>query len=155
MTVDIDLEDPAHSDVRQLIAALDRYLTDLYPPQQCYLLDVEALRARDVAFFVARRDGVAIGCGALVNVAPGVGEIKRMYVAPQARGLGVGRRLLERLERHARLLGLREVKLETGNAQPEALGLYRSAGYVECGPFGAYRRGATNLFFVKRFGSGA
>ena len=73
-----------------------------------------------------------------------------MYVDPAARGLGLGRLLLETLERHAAGLALRCVRLETGVRQPEAIGLYRAAGYVETGPFGGYEVDPLSVFMEKR-----
>lgn len=145
----IRCEDPAQAEVRALIEELDQYLIGLYDPEENHLLDIEALRAPDVSFLVARIDGVALACGAVRIIEPGVGEIKRMYASPRARGRGLGRRILEALEAQARKLGLKELKLETGDRQPEALGLYRAAGFVSCGPFGGYHQGVTSLFFSK------
>ena len=81
---------------------------------------------------VARLRDEPIGCGALKLE---TGDIKRMWVAPGARGLGVGRRLLAELEACARAHGLREVRLETNGSLTEAIALYRSSGYVEVEPF--------------------
>ncbi|MGH2970018.1 MAG: GNAT family N-acetyltransferase [Solirubrobacteraceae bacterium] len=70
-----------------------------------------------------------VGCGGLKTLAPGVGEIKRMYVVPAARGRGHARRLLEALEDAAPALGHRRVRLDTAASMPEARTLYESAGY--------------------------
>lgn len=86
-------------------------------------------------FVVARLRGAAIGCGALKAADPP--QIKRMWVAPEARGLGVGRRILAELERHAVERGASAIQLETNRALTEAQQLYRSAGYVEVEPFNA------------------
>jgi GNAT superfamily N-acetyltransferase len=83
----------------------------------------------DGAFLAARIDGVAVGCGGVCRFDDTRAELKRMYVEPGSRGLGLGRRLLEALEAEARRLGYAAVVLETGDRQPEALGLYTSAGY--------------------------
>ncbi len=80
---------------------------------------------------VARLKGEPVGCGALKDS----GEIKRMWVASSARGLGVGRRILSELEAHARTRGLTSVRLETNRSLTEAMALYRSAGYAEVAPF--------------------
>jgi putative acetyltransferase len=149
-SIELRREDPAQPEVRALIDELDRYLIALYRPEDNHLLDIESLRADDVSFYVARRGSEVLGCGALRVIAPGVGEVKRMFVPPRARGLGLGRKILETLERRARELRLKEMKLETGDAQPEALGLYRTFGFVPCGPFGGYEKGETSLFFVKK-----
>jgi putative acetyltransferase len=142
-------EDPAQPDVRVLIAELDRYLIGLYDPDENHLLDIESLRAPEVSFYVARLDGVALACGALRVIEPGVGEVKRVYAAPRARGRGFGRRILEALEDRARELALREIKLETGDRQPEALAAFKALGFTPSGPFGGYPQGVTSLFFVK------
>jgi putative acetyltransferase len=147
--VSIAREDPRQDDVAALIKALDRYQEALYPPESNHFLGPAALVAADVRFFVARRAGAAVGCGALRIVAGKYGELKRMYVAPEARGDGVGRRLLDVLEATARAEGLAQITLETGIAQPEALGLYRSAGFVEGPPFGDYREDPLSLFLYK------
>jgi GNAT superfamily N-acetyltransferase len=91
-------------------------------------------------WLVAYLDGVPVGCGGLQALDPETGEIRRIYLAGEARSRGIGRKLLHELERHARDLGYRRVRLTTGNGQPEALALFQSAGYEEIAPFtdGAY-----------------
>jgi GNAT superfamily N-acetyltransferase len=84
---------------------------------------------------VARRGGEPVGCGALKLHGTEPAEIKRMWVAPEARGLGVGRRILAELERHARARGVTVLRLETNRTLREAAGLYRSAGYAEVAAF--------------------
>ena len=137
-TIDIVIEAPDQPETVALLAELDNYLTALYPPESTYLLDVASLRAPDIRFFVARKDAVPIGCGALRLDEDGYGEIKRMFVAPAARGLGIGKRLLLAIEAEARRLGLHTLRLETGIYQTEALGLYVAVGYREIRPFGDY-----------------
>jgi GNAT superfamily N-acetyltransferase len=80
-------------------------------------------------FVVAYRKGVAVGGGGLKRLDDGVAEIKRMYVAPEARSQGVARRILEALEELARERGYSRIRLDTGPEQPHALALYQSAGY--------------------------
>jgi GNAT superfamily N-acetyltransferase len=82
-------------------------------------------------FLVAQILGEPAGCGALRTLSPGIGEIKRMWVSPEVRGLGVGRRLLESLERCASERRLRLVRLDTHSSLVAALQLYRSSGYRE------------------------
>ncbi len=86
-------------------------------------------------FLLARVRGEPIGCGALKLPPRKPPEIKRMWVARQARGLGVGRRLLAALEQSATAEGAHRIRLETNNTLAEAIGLYRSRGYVEVPPF--------------------
>jgi putative acetyltransferase len=145
----IAIEDPDQPDVLALLAAADALYADLYPVESNHQLDLAALQRPDVALFVARVEGRALGCGAVVAQDGGWAEIKRMFVAPAARGRRLGKALLDALEDHARTLGAGAVRLETGIAQPEALRLYRAAGYVERGPFGAYAADPFSLFFEK------
>ena len=85
----------------------------------------------------------------MVKSTDGWAEIKRMFVSPAARGRKVGRLLLERLEAIARQKGITALRLETGIRQPEALALYRSAGFQEIEPFGDYRPDPLSLFMEK------
>lgn len=150
-TVTIAVEPYDGPVARALIAALDAEIEDRYAadadaegePDRAFLNVLhDTVTAPQGAFLVARLDGEPAGCGAL-RPAPtgeaGTAEVKRMYVAPAARGLGVGRRLLEALQDRARALGYRRVILETGIRQPEAMRLYESAGFVPIPNYGAYR----------------
>ena len=96
--ITLRIESPHQPDVVRLIEALDIYQGGLYPSESNHFLGVEALAAPGVRFFVARRDGRALGCGALRIDPGGYGEVKRMFVSPEARGLKLGRRLLDRIE---------------------------------------------------------
>jgi GNAT superfamily N-acetyltransferase len=87
---------------------------------------------------VAYVDDTPIGCGAVRIIEPGVAEFKRMYVAPAARGQGVGRRIVEALEQESRRLGAHRIVLETGPRQPEAIALYSRAGFTEIPLYGEY-----------------
>jgi putative acetyltransferase len=143
-------EDPRAGEIVAMIAELDRYLTSLYPAESNHLLALEALTAENVVFIVARRDGTAEACGALVREAPDWGEIKRIYVRPAARGLGLGRAVLAEIEAEARNMGLRWLRLETGSRQPEALGLFERSGYGRCAAFGAYPLGDPWSIFMEK-----
>jgi len=96
--------------------------------------------AADVTVVLVARDvdGAAVGCGALRELPDGVGEVKRMYVVPAARGRGVARAVLAGLEDLARDRGWTTLRLETGPRQPEAMGLYLSSGYRPIPAFGGY-----------------
>ena len=82
-------------------------------------------------FFLARLDGRAVGCGALIRLSAGAGEIKRMWTAPDARGLGVARRIIAAIETTAREAGVTTLRLDTNRALKEAHALYRKLGFVE------------------------
>jgi putative acetyltransferase len=147
--LEVAAETPRQPDVVRLIDAADAYAASLYPAESNHLLDPDALSVREVRFFVARIGGRAVGCGALRIDDAGYGEIKRMYVEPDARGRKVGRLILLRIEATARAAQLTCLRLETGIHQQEALGLYRSAGYTEIGPFAAYRPDPLSIFMEK------
>ena len=132
-----------------LIATLNAELSALYPEPGAthFQLDPAQVAPGAGAFLVARKDGKPIGCGALrrltdeavvVELGADVGELKRMFVARDGRGQGIGRALLAQLEAQARALGLSRIVLETGIRQHEALALYRRAGYTDIPAYGEY-----------------
>lgn len=82
-------------------------------------------------FVVARLDGKAVACGGLKRPEADTGEIKRLWVDPATRGLGLGRKVLTALEDLAREMGLKRVRLDSNLSLPEAITLYRKAGYAE------------------------
>ena len=146
---EITVENPDQAEVHALLAASDAYMASLYPAESNHMVDVNTLTQPHVTFLVARAEGRAVGCGALVKSADGWAEIKRMFVSPAARGHKVGRQLLERLEGIAKHSGITALRLETGTRQPEALALYRSAGFRAIEPFGDYRPDPLSLFMEK------
>jgi GNAT superfamily N-acetyltransferase len=106
----------------------------------------------DGVFLLLRDDdGRALGCGGVCRFDETRAELKRMYVVPEGRGRGLGRRLLEELELAASALGYRGVVLETGERQPEAIGLYASAGYEPIPCYGVYATRALSRCLEKRF----
>jgi DNA-binding MarR family transcriptional regulator/GNAT superfamily N-acetyltransferase len=137
--VSVDLEDPASTAARFCIesyfAELDTRFEAGFDPGRSISADVDELTEPAGLLLVARLRREPIGCGALKLHGREPAEIKRMWVAPSARGLGVGRRILSELEEQARRRGVRLVRLETNRTLKEAGGLYRSAGYVEVEAF--------------------
>ncbi|MEJ6000850.1 GNAT family N-acetyltransferase [Paucibacter soli] len=149
MAANISFESPDQPEVIALIAELDAYQDQLYPPECRYALDLASLKQAHVLFAVARDGaGRAIGCGAVV-LEPDYGELKRMFVSPHSRGLGVARRLLAALESAAAARGCGLLTLETGPYQPEALAFYAALGYQRRGPFGSYRDDPLSVFMQK------
>jgi putative acetyltransferase len=132
------------ADAQRLIGDLDDHLNSLYPPEDNFT----ELPTAD-AFLIARIDDVAVGCGAVRFLDASTAEVKRMYVAPAARGNGVGRRLLEDLEAFARSRGAQRLVLETGPLQVEALALYERAGFMTTPCWGEYAYGKNSLCFEK------
>ncbi len=148
--VRLALESPAQDGVVAMLARADADMTARYPAESNHLLPIDELARPNVRFFVARRAGALVGCAALVVGAAGEAELKRMYVDPAARGLSIGRRLLQAAEAAARAEGVTVIRLETGIHQAEALGLYRASGYRDGGPFGAYQADPNSVFMEKR-----
>lgn len=130
--VTIAREDPRAPELAAMVAALDARMVDLYQAPKCHFAPVDALAEPDVDFVVARENGRALACGALTPAGVGVCQVKRMWTAPDARGRGLGRRVLRALDAHARARGCATLRLEVGTKQPEALALYRSEGFAPC-----------------------
>jgi GNAT superfamily N-acetyltransferase len=138
-----------------LIAALNAELEARYPePGVKHLrLDPDEVAPGRGGFFVAYRGDRPVGCGAVRLHEDGSAEVKRMYVAAEERGTGVGKAILAVIEAEARRLGAGRLVLETGTRQTEAIGLYRQAGFVEIPAFGEYRITPLNQCFGKNLGS--
>ena len=145
----ITIDNPRQPQILALLAASDAYMATLYPAESNHMLDVADLERPEVTFVVARVDGRALGCGAVVKAGEDWAEIKRMFVSPEARGRELGRQLLQKLETIAIDNGATLLRLETGVKQPEALLLYRSAGFVETAPFGQYSPDPLSVFMEK------
>lgn len=152
-TLTIRQEPPDQPDVAALIAALDAYANALYPPESNHLLDIAALSVPEVSFLVVRDGGEAVGCGAILRDSRGWAEVKRMYVRPDQRGRGMGKRVLAEIEGVALRCGLPVLRLETGIHNTEALALYRRAGFTECAPFGDYAPDPLSVFMEKSIGA--
>ncbi len=147
--ITVSRETPHQDDIVALIRQSDALMTSLYPAESNHLVDVESLAQPHAHFFVAREVGRAVGCGAFVLGEDGRAEMKRMFVSPRARGKGVARALMMRLEIEAAREGVTLMRLETGIRQPEAIALYRKFGYVERGPFGSCKPDPLSLFMEK------
>ena len=136
-----------------LIAELDGVLGAVYEPEQRHGLSIEQVFEPHVRFFVARLGREAVGCGA-VALFDAYAEVKRMYTRESARGRGVGKALLARIEQEARTANRAILRLETGTLQAAAIGLYEQCGFRACGAFGHYaalplHRVAKSLFYEK------
>jgi len=139
-------------DAQRLVRALDAGLAEIYPPQQRFgpNLKAEHLAGGRGIFLVARDDGRPVGCGAIRMNDGTTAEVKRMYVEPDQRGRGVGRAVLANLEETARQLGARRLVLETGIHSPDALGLYRRAGFKQIECWGEYTTSPSSVCLEKK-----
>ena len=138
-SVQITSIDPEHPDAKyclaEYVAELNRRSERGFDPSVGATALPDEVRPPAGEFFVAYLHGEAVGCGAVKHHEDAAAEIKRMWIAPSARGLGLGRRLLERLETCARAGGARVAHIETSAVLVEALSLYRSTGWVEVPAF--------------------
>lgn len=150
MPIEIVPERPDTTDAMTLIAELESYLAPMYPSASRHGYSVEKLLKEGVAFFVTRQDGIPAGCGGVQLFGTEYGELKRMCVRPQFRGLGLGKLMLAFLADYARQQGVARLRLETGIFQKEAIGLYERFGFQPIPPFGAYREDPLSLFMEKR-----
>ena len=135
-----------------LLALADERSQALYPAESRHGLSLAALLTQDVRFFVARIDGLAVGAGGYLRLPGRCAEMKRVFVATEARGQGVGRAIVEAVEGAAVAEGVGQMYLETGVKSDEAIRLYRRLGYMDCGPFADYRPDPLSVFMVKSLG---
>jgi len=137
--VRIAIEDPATPDARwcfeQYFAELNERFATGFNPALSIPADAQELRQPAGILLIARLGDRPVGCGALKFHGDAPAELKRMWIAPAARGLGLGRRLLSELERFAGEAGATAIRLETNQALSEAIALYRRSGYCEVEAF--------------------
>lgn len=137
--VELAVEDPSTVDARTCLdayfAEIDQRFDEGFSFDAAEPFDVGDMVEPEGLLLLARLHGRPIGCGALHFFPDGVADVKRMWVDPSARGLGLGRRLMDELEAEARRRGVRLLRLETNRALVEAIALYAAAGYVEVDPF--------------------
>jgi GNAT superfamily N-acetyltransferase len=130
----IAVEPPDTPDGRRLLARFEeekKAREDDYDVENAVRLAPEELMPPAGAFLVVRYEGKPVGCGGVRELGPDVGELRRLYVAPEARGLGLGRQLFEAMEEAARRIGYRTVRLDTDPALEEAGQMFEELGYRE------------------------
>ncbi len=146
----ITRERPDTFDAISLITELEALLESLYPSESRHGFSVDKLLAEDVTFFLLRANETPACCGGIKLVGSEYGEIKRMYVRPQFRGLGFGKLMLNHLADYAQAHNITLLRLETGIHQREAIGLYERLGFYRIPPFGPYTDDPLNLCYEKR-----
>jgi GNAT superfamily N-acetyltransferase len=150
--VAIQVADPFGAEARHCLEAYYRELAtrfdEGFDPAATVSAHPEELLPPAGYFLMARREGEPVGCGALKIGDDGIGEIKRMWVASSARGLGIGRRLLRALELQAIAAGVDVLRLDTHRRLTEARRMYARSGYTE---IAAYNRNPyAHHWFEKR-----
>lgn len=146
----IELEAPVSEDVYGLLGEHLKDMLAISPAESVHALDRRARSAPNVTLWSVRDAGVLLGCGALKELAPDLGEIKSMRTAGAVRGRGVGARMLIHLMETARKRGYSRLSLETGTEDffAPAHRLYERHGFRECPPFGDYRPDPHSLFMA-------
>jgi len=146
----ITSERPDSDVASALITELENHLRPLYPAESRHGYSVEKLLRENVAFFVIHYEEQPAGCGGVQLFGSDYAEIKRMYVRPSLRGLGLGKLMVEHLETYVRNHGIGVLRLETGIHQGEAIALYERMGFKATGPFGEYREDPLSRFYEKK-----
>jgi len=146
--ITVERGDPFDPAARTLLEASHALMGSLFPAEANHYLSLEALKAPDIAFFIARRGDVTLGCGALA-ARDGYGEIKSMFVEERSRGQGIADAILRQLEDHARDFDMPMLRLETGSSLYAAHKVYARHGFTVCGPFGDYDAGEFSVFMEK------
>ncbi len=156
MTISVAIEPALQDDVRALVAALNEWALAQTPREFCHHMTVEQMAEPDTTVLIARDNGVAIGMGALRRHPDAVGEVKRMFTKPEARGRGVGKGIVAEIEKLARREGLRRLVLETGavvSFKP-AWSVYEERGFSRCGAVLDYPANTEhNIFYEKVLGA--
>ncbi len=155
MSVTIAIESPLQDDVRDMVAELNAYMMPLSPREFQFQLTVEEMAEPSVTVFVARdAAGRSVGMGSLKVHGDGLGEVKRMFTAPEVRGQRVGARLLERIEALAREKGVTRLVLETGETPgfEPAWRVYERGGFQICGAVLDYPESGYSRFYEKNLG---
>jgi putative acetyltransferase len=150
MSVTIVPERPDTTDAIALITELEAHLEPLYPAKSRHGFSIDKLIAENVPFFVLRFDGAVAGCGGVKLFGTEYGEIKRMYVRPQFRGMGFAKLILDHLAAYALEHSVSLLRLETGIHQLEAIGLYERMGFQRIPPFGTYKPDPLSIFYERR-----
>lgn len=149
--ITITQERPDSPDAMLLIVELQTVLNQMgYPDESRHGYSVDKLLREGVAFFVTRVDNVPAGCGGIQLFGTEYGEIKRMFVRPEYRGLGLAKFMLDHLAKYACEKQIPILRLETGIYQTEAIGLYERYGFARRGPFGEYKEDPLSIYFEKR-----
>lgn len=147
----ITQERPDSAEAFQLIDELQKQLNpEMYPDASRHAYSVDKLLREGVAFFVTRHDEIPAGCGGIKLFDTEYGEVKRMYVRPRFRGLGLGKLMLDHLAEYARERKIPTLRLETGIYQTEAIKLYEHYGFARRRPFGEYKDDPMSIYFEKQ-----
>ena len=143
---------PDSPDLARLIAKLDNYLSDLYPQDEIFGVELSDPKTEEMTFVLAYLDGVPVGCGGIRRLDERTVELKRFFVEPTLRRQGVAGRVFGYLEQVAERLGCSVMRLETGAPQFESVNFYKKLGFYEIERFGEYVDCESSLCMEKVLG---
>ncbi|MEM1277832.1 MAG: GNAT family N-acetyltransferase [Pseudomonadota bacterium] len=146
--IDLVRDDALSADALAMISESEAELAAIYPADVRYAFSPDQLRMAGVAFLTAYRNRKPVGCGG-VALLVGYGELKRIFVTKTARGTRVAEVIVAQLEDIARNASHPIMRLETGEASPEAIRFYTRVGYQRRGPFGEYIENGSSVFMEK------
>ncbi|HEX6731152.1 MAG TPA: GNAT family N-acetyltransferase [Pyrinomonadaceae bacterium] len=150
MSIKIVEVSPDSPDAVQLIGELDVHLrAHPYPEQSRHAFSVEKLVREGVTFFITHYHDELAGCGGIKIFPNEYGEVKRMWVRPDFRRLGLGKGMLKHLAEYAQSRELSLLRLETGIYETAAIGLYERFGFQRRAPFGEYKEDPMSVYFEK------
>lgn len=147
--ISIAVETPLTDEMRAMIGELNALLLSLTSEDACHHLAVEQMADARSTVFVARVDGKMAACGSLYRHDGGIAEVKRMYTRPAFQGLGLGRKVLNRILGLAIEEGYLKAVLETGADYDAAKGLYETSGFKQCGPVLDYPDHPESVFYSR------
>lgn len=148
MVIHVELADPRHQDVRDLLFSGHTEMQGLFPAKRQTRFSVEPLLAAGVHVIVARAESRAVGCCALF-LGGTFAELKKLYVAPESRRQGAADQLVAHAEAFAKAAGFAELELETGVTLSAAHRLYAKRGFTRCEAFGDHLPSSESQFMTK------
>ncbi|MCP3969909.1 MAG: GNAT family N-acetyltransferase [Rhodobacteraceae bacterium] len=140
--------DPHHPQATALLQASHAMMVRMFPAESNHYLSIDDLCAARITFFTARIGDTVLGTGALADKGK-YGEVKSMFVSPEARGTGTGAAILATIETEARTGSQAYLRLETAPELSAAIRLYQRAGFTFRGPFGDYENDPLSVFMEK------
>jgi putative acetyltransferase len=149
MNINVKVVRSTDPDLLQLISRLDNELYERYPAEEVYAINMDDPKVNDIVFVVAYKDNIPVGCGAIRPLDNQCTELKRFFVDRSYRRMGIAAILLKYLEGEAKELGFKQIRLETGTEQPEAINFYEKHGYYAIKKFGEYVDGEMSLCYEK------
>jgi putative acetyltransferase len=150
--MEIREDDLSSTEIATFLAEHLEEMHRVTPPESVHALDLEGLRSPQVTFWSVRKSDRLLGCGALQEIGPGLGEIKSMRTDPSHRGAGIGTRMLKHIMDEATRRGYESLSLETGAMDDfaPARALYERHGFERCGPFNGYTDDPNSVFMTRR-----